>query len=79
MVNILEFFAVGWPWWAAFSIFTAVVNTALMIFLRVHYSIDIVAGLLFGHYFWILAERYVYIIDWNVFRIPLEKRAGTIE
>ena len=78
-MNILEFFSVGWPWWAAFSIFAAVTNATLMIFLRCHYSIDIIAGVFFGHFFWILAERYSFVIDWYILRIPLEKRVGTIK
>ena len=45
-----------------------------MVFLRGHYIIDLFAGVIFGHYFWILAERYSYIIDDKILRIPLMKR-----
>lgn len=45
-----------------------------MIALRAHYSIDMIAGVLFAHYFWIMAERHSFIIDWYIFRIPLAKR-----
>jgi hypothetical protein len=51
-----------------------VMQIFLMIALRAHYTIDMVAGIVFAHYFWILAEKYSYIVDWNIFRIPLNKR-----
>mmetsp|Transcript_31430 Transcript_31430/g.48047 ORF Transcript_31430/g.48047 Transcript_31430/m.48047 type:complete len:89 (-) Transcript_31430:38-304(-) len=46
----------------------------LMVALRSHYSIDMMAGVFIAHYFWMLAERYSYLIDWYVFKIPLQKR-----
>ena len=46
----------------------------MLIFCRGHYSIDIFGGLLFGHYFWILAERWSWIIDYGLMRIPFHKR-----
>jgi hypothetical protein len=45
-----------------------------MIFLRGHYAIDIVTGVIFAHWIWLLAERYSYLIDVKIFRIPFEKR-----
>jgi hypothetical protein len=45
-----------------------------MIALRSHYSIDMIAAVVFAHYFFIIAERYSFIIDWYIFRIPLSKR-----
>ena len=45
-----------------------------MIALRSHYTIDMIAAVVFAHYFWIMAERYSFIIDWYIFRIPLAKR-----
>ena len=45
-----------------------------MVALRSHYSVDMISGVLFAHYIFILAERYSYLIDWYVFGIPLEKR-----
>ena len=46
--------------------------------LRDHYSIDMIGGILIGHYTFILAERYCYILDYYALGIPLEKRLGTI-
>jgi hypothetical protein len=45
-----------------------------MISLRGHYSIDIFGGIIMGHYIWLLAERYSFLIDVKVFRIPFHKR-----
>ena len=47
--------------------------------LRAHYTIDMIGGILMGHYLFIISERYVYIIDYYIFGIPLEKRLGTLE
>jgi hypothetical protein len=33
-----------------------------------------VSGIVFGHYFWLLAERYCYIVDVKIFKIPFNKR-----
>ena len=45
-----------------------------MIALRSHYSMDMLSGIIFGHYMWILCEKYSYFVDWHIFGIPLEKR-----
>lgn len=46
----------------------------IMLALRSHYTIDMFAGVIISHYFFILSEKYSYLIDWHVFGIPLEKR-----
>ena len=74
MMFFLEFNAVGWRYWSYYALFTLVLETFVLIVLRAHYTIDIVAGIVFAHYFWILSEKYSYSIDWWIFRIPLEKR-----
>ena len=50
-----------------------------MLATRTHYSIDMIAGVIVAHYLWILSSKYVYLFDFYVFGIPLEKRIGTIE
>lgn len=70
----LEFSAIGWFWLSMFSLLTMVFQIVLMIALRAHYSIDMISGVAFGHFFWIMAEKYSYLIDWHLLRIPLEKR-----
>jgi len=47
--------------------------------LRSHYSIDMICGIVIGHYLYIMSERYCYLFDYYVLGIPIEKRLGTIE
>lgn len=70
----LEFKASKWGKWSYFSLITMIFQTSLMIALRGHYVIDLVTGIVFAHYFWLFAERYSYLIDVSLFRIPLKKR-----
>lgn len=79
MINYLEFSAVGWRLWALFAIFVSGCQVFLMITLRSHYSIDLLAGFLFAHYMFLICEKYSYIIDWWIFRIPLSKRLAPCE
>ena len=74
MLCYCEFKACKWDKFAWFSLFTLVFQGALMICLRGHYVIDLVSGVVFAHYFWLLAERYSYLIDVLIFRIPFKKR-----
>jgi hypothetical protein len=74
MIMYLEFSAVGWYWMSIYSLFTMGFQIILMLALRSHYTIDIISGIVFAHYFWILSEKYSYLVDWYIFRIPLEKR-----
>lgn len=74
MINFCEFSAIRWNKMANFSFFTGVLQATLMISLRSHYFIDLVAGVVFAHYFWLLSERYCYLIDVKVFKIPFNKR-----
>jgi hypothetical protein len=45
-----------------------------MVTLRGHYFIDLISGMIFAHYAWMLSERYSYLVDVNLFHIPFEKR-----
>ncbi len=74
MLCFCEFRAVSWNKFAYFSIFTMVFQFTLMVALQGHYLIDLMSGIVFAHYFWLLAERYCYIVDVKVFKIPFEKR-----
>lgn len=35
------------------------------------------AAVIFAHYFFILAEKYSYLVDWYIFGIPLHKRLAS--
>ena len=49
-------------------------NTFVAIITRAQYSIDIIGGLIFGHLFWILSDRYVYLFDYYLMGLPLALR-----
>ena len=57
-----------------YSLVTMVMQIFLMVALRAHYTIDMVSGIVFAHYIWMMSEKYSYLIDWHIFGIPLEKR-----
>ena len=74
MLFFLEFSAIGWDYMAYYSLFTLFVEAFTMVVLRAHYTMDMIAGVVFAHYFWILSEKYSFTIDWWLFKIPLDKR-----
>lgn len=74
VINILEFNAFGWYRFGWFSFATCIMQIMLMISLRGHYFIDLVSGVIFAHYIWMMAERYSYVVDVKVFRMPFKKR-----
>jgi hypothetical protein len=74
MINYLEFAAIGWERLSRFSAVTGLLQVCLMVSLRGHYFIDLISGIVFAHYLWMLSERYSYVVDVKVFRIPLQKR-----
>ena len=43
-------------WMQIFAILTIILQVFLMIFLRGHYSIDMISGIIFGHYFHMIAS-----------------------
>lgn len=46
----------------------------MMVALRSHYTLDMLAAVIFAHYIFIMAERYSYLVDYYIFGIPLAKR-----
>ena len=74
IINFLEYRANGWYRFATFSWITCICQTFLMVTLRGHYFIDLISGMIFAHYAWMLAERYSYLVDVNLFHIPFAKR-----
>lgn len=45
-----------------------------MVCLRGHYFIDLISGVIFAHYIWMMSERYSYLVDVKLFNIPFKKR-----
>lgn len=74
VIQALEFNAIGYTNWCYFAVFALFCQIFQLVSLRSHYTMDMIAGIIFAHYFWILSERYCYLVDWYIFGIPLSKR-----
>jgi len=59
---------------AFFSGLIIVIASVWLIITRGTYSIDIFGGFLFGHYFWILCEKFSWTLDYEWFRAPFHLR-----
>jgi hypothetical protein len=75
MLQYLEFSKVQWHYWSYFALTTMFMQFVMMISLRSHYTIDMVAGFIFAHYFFMLADEYSYIVDWYVFGFSKQNMA----
>ena len=42
-----------------FTLFVLFLNSVMLIILRAQYSIDVISGIVFGHYLWIMANHYL--------------------
>jgi hypothetical protein len=74
VVQYLEFKAIGWKYSARFSLFAMCVQIYMMLVLRAHYTMDMISAIIFANYFWLMGDRYSYLIDWKLLKIPLYKR-----
>jgi len=63
MLTFLEFTAAEWPKFANYSLCVMVAQIFLMLVTRAHYTIDMVSGVVYAHYIWILADKYSHIFD----------------
>ena len=78
MLHYMEFEANGLFWLSIYAIFVMFMQIYTMTALREHYCIDMIGGIIMAHYFYIITERYVYLFDYHILGIPIEKRLGTI-
>lgn len=67
VLNYCEFMANKMEYWAYFCLFSLAMQTFLMIVLRSHYSIDMIAGVIIAHYIFIQSDKYAYIAEWYIF------------
>ena len=74
VISMMEYKATKQYYMASFSFVTMIMQVVLMVFLRGHYMIDLLSGLIFGHYFFIMAERVSYLVDVKLLGIPFFKR-----
>ena len=79
IIHFYEFRACGWYWWSYYAIFVMFCQIFTMEATRSHYSIDMIAGMIIAHYLFIMSSRYVYLFDYYILGIPLEKRIATID
>jgi hypothetical protein len=56
------------------TLMTIFLAAIFLLITRATYSIDILGGLLFGHYFWILSERISWVLDFEWFHQPFHLR-----
>lgn len=79
VIHFLEFKANGWYWWSYFALTTMCAQIVIMYGTRGHYTIDMITGVIFAHYFWIVIDKHMGLFDYHVFGIPDHKRNLTIE
>lgn len=63
MLLTLHLRELGNKFWEGFGYTTVAVEFCTMIFLRGHYTIDLIAGCIFAHYFWIVSGWLASLLD----------------
>ena len=76
LMMALEFRAMRWYKASYMCIFVLVNQWIMMTLTRAHYIIDLITGLIFGHYFFMLAEWVSYYVDVKVLGVVSLKRRG---
>lgn len=74
MIHFCEFHANQYYKLASASVVFILCMFLLLIFTRAHYFIDVFCAIIFGHYFFNIAERLSYLIDSKLLNIPFHKR-----
>ena len=74
VVIFCEFKSTGCIKLAFSTMATIIFCSVWLLITRGQYSIDILSGVLFGHYFWIMCERISWILDFEWFRQPFHLR-----
>ena len=74
VIHFFEFREQGYHKLQYATLLTVFCLTLMLVFCRAHYSIDIFGGYIFGHYFWMLAEKWSWVIDYQLMKIPFHKR-----
>ena len=55
------------PIYGIFCLLTMFCQAFMMVALRSHYSIDMLAAMIFAHYIFIMSERYCFVVDQYIF------------
>jgi hypothetical protein len=61
-----------------FCMFCAIFEAIVMVVLRGHYCIDILAGYIISHYCFILIEKYCYLLDNSKFSMIVDDKRKTL-
>jgi hypothetical protein len=78
-IIFLEFKAVERYKLAFASVILLICISSWLIITRGHYSIDIMAGIVFGNYFFIISEKVSWVLDFEWFREPFHLRHPTFQ
>jgi len=73
-IYYLEFDASGWKYWSYFSLSSVVTQIISMLVIKSHITMDLIFVLISANFFFIISEKYSYLIDVCIFGIPLTKR-----
>ena len=71
-LNMFEFWANGEIFWAIYSGILGICTFFMMIFVRGHYSTDMISGFIIAHFTFIMMDKYIYLFDWYILGIPLK-------
>lgn len=63
-VIIVEFYTVGHRWFSLIPLTCLIYMMNMLLITRVHYTIDVAAGLVFSLFFHGVAGKWVYYFDW---------------
>lgn len=74
-IIVLEYFAFGWTKMSLFTCFIMINQWFMMTAVRTHYIIDLITGLIFAHYIFIVSEKLSYFVDVKVVHLRNEHRS----
>jgi hypothetical protein len=77
VIAACEFSKNGKNYLAIFALCGCLVEFVVMIFMRGHYIIDLITGVIVSHYFFILVDKYIHFIDNS--RISLKDHDDVLE
>ena len=77
LIYYLEFDSSGWIFWSYFSLSSLVIQVLSLLFVRSHITMDLILVLITANFFFIISEKYSYLVDVYIFGIPLSKRLGS--
>lgn len=77
LIAALEFNKMGLNISAMFCLLVSLLEGFMLIITRGHYSVDIFAGLIVAHYFFLIIDKYIHIVDGSI--IGMKKREDELK